>query len=381
MLICYSYPPVLGGSEIEAQRVSEALRQRGHTVQVLCAGGDPMPPVKRWTDPCGIPVRLFGGRWPAWCRGYIFALGVVWTLLLERRNYQIVYFLMHGLHVAAGLPVAAVLRKPIVMKFSCSSLVAQMTHSWTGRLQLRFLRRWASRILILNPGMLEEAEAVGLDRARLGWMPNPVDTEVFRPCSPQQRAALRRELNLSEDTPVVVFVGRLDAQKELPWLVGAFARVVREKPGAILALVGEGPLRSQIAQLAAGLGLERQVIFTGRLDASGVLKWLQAGDVFALVSAIEGLPLVVIEAMSAGLPPLVSDIPAHTQLIEHGVHGWIVETGNEEAIARGLVRLLDDPGLRARLGAAARRRMIEQYSTPKVIDCYEALFESLLAVR
>lgn len=377
-LISHSYPPVLGGSELEAQRVSEALQQRGHKVKILCAGGPPMPPVTHWVDPCGIRVRIFGGRWPAPLRGYAFALGVAWTLFKERREYDIAYFLMHGLQLVSGLPVAGMLGKPIVMKFSCSGLVVQMMNSLVGRVSLRFLRRWASRILILNPGMLEEAKEVGLDAAVMGWMPNPVDTDRFSPCSAEERAQLRAERKLSPDTPVVVFVGRIDLQKELPWLIGAFALVVRERPRATLVIIGDGPLRAEMTKLVGDLGLKGNVIFTGRLDTDGVIGWLRAGDVFTLISAVEGLPCSLIEAMSAGLAPLVSDIPAHTQLIDAEVHGVVTELGNKESIARGLVRLIDEPQLRARLGASARARMIAEYSTPQVATCYEALFASVL---
>jgi glycosyltransferase involved in cell wall biosynthesis len=254
-----------------------------------------------------------------------------------------------------------------------------MRDSWMGRLELSFLRRWASRILVLNPGMTEEALEVGFDKARLGWMPNPVDTDYFHPCSPEQRLQLRRELNVDPETPLIVFVGRLDHQKKIPWMLGAFAKVVRERPHAVLALLGDGPLRDEIRALVKTLGLERNTIFTGRLATDGVLKWLQAGDATTLVSQIEGLPCSLIEAMSAGLTPVVSNIPAHLQLIDHEVHGIVTELGNEESIARGLVQVLDDPALRARLGAAARRRMVEQFSTSRVVDCYETLFAECTA--
>jgi glycosyltransferase involved in cell wall biosynthesis len=78
--------------------------------------------------------------------------------------------------------------------------------------------------------------------------------------------------------------------------------------------------------------------------------------------------------MSAGLPPLVSDIPAHTQLVDNEVNGMVTGLGSEESIARGLVRLLGDAGARKRMGAAARVRIAEQFSTPRVVDCYETLF-------
>ena len=379
LLVCHSYPPVLGGSEIEAQRVSDELQKRGHRPRIVCAGGDPMPHVSEWVDPCGLRVKLYGGTGSSRWRDIVYALGVAWTLVRERKQYEVVYFLMQGLHLATGLPVARLLRKPIVMKFSCSSLVVGMRDTWMGRLELSFLRRWASRILVLNPGMTEEALEVGFDQARLGWMPNPVDTDYFRPCSPEQRLQLRKELNVEPEAPLVVFVGRLDHQKKIPWVLGAFARVVRERPRAMLALLGDGPLRDESKALAKTLNLERNTIFTGRLATEGVLKWLQAGDATTLVSEIEGLPCSLIEAMSAGLTPVVSNIPAHLQLIDHEVHGIVTELGNEESIARGLVRVLDDPALRTRLSAAARCRMVEQFSTSRVVDCYETLFAECTA--
>jgi glycosyltransferase involved in cell wall biosynthesis len=334
-----------------------------------------MPSVGEWIDPCGLRVRIYGGGGSTRWRDIVYALGVAWTLFKERHDYEVVYFLMSGLHLATGLPVARLLGKPIVMKFSCSSLVVGMRASWLGRLELSFLRRWASRILVLNPGMVEEALEVGFDENRIGWMPNPVDTDHFHPGAREQRVQLRRELNLSPDTPVAVFVGRLDPQKELPWLIGAFAKVVREVPDAVLVLVGDGSLRVQLGELVASLNLDRNVIFTGRLDSAGVLKWLQAGDVFTLISAIEGLPCSLIEAMSAGLPAVVSDIPAHTQLVESEVDGMVTKLGDQDSIARGLIRLLRDPSARERMGAAARERMLAQFSTPKVVDHYETLFE------
>ncbi len=338
-----------------------------------------MPALREWMDPCGLRVRLYGGSGtPRW-RDRVYALGVAWTLFKERREYDVVYFLMQGLHLATGLPVARLLGKPIVMKFSGSSLIARMGDSWIGRLELAFLRRWAFRILILNPGMAEEALAAGFDKAQIGWMPNPVDTDYFRPCSPEERARCRSELEIAEDAPVVAFVGRLDEVKRLPCLLGAFARVVSQRPRAILSLIGEGPLRAELGERVAQLNLQRNVVFTGRVPTGDVLKWLHAADVFALVSEVEGLPCSLIEAMSTGVAPIVSKIPAHTQLIDDDVDGLLTELGNEEAIAGALVRLLDDPALRSRLGTAARRRMVEQFSTRQVVDRYETLFAECMA--
>ncbi len=377
VLVSYSYPPVLGGSEIEAQRVCAALQQRGHRVQILCAGGGPMPAATRWTDPCGLPVRLFGGKWPERWRGYVFALGVAWTLFRERHRYQVVYFLMKGVHLATGIPVAGMLKKHIVMKFSGSNLITEMAGSRLGRMELGFLRRWADRVMVLNPGMFQEAAHAGLAPNQLMWMPNTVDTNEFCPAGGSTRAGLRRELGVPAAALVVTFVGRLAPEKELPSLGRAFARVCRACPEARLAVVGDGPGRAELLRVLQESGVEGNVIWAGQVDAGAVRKWLQASDVFTLVSSLEGLPCSLIEAMAVGLPAVVTDIPAMLQLVDNEVQGLVAKLRDEESIARALLRL-QDPALRERLGTAGRQRVLATFSTDKVTGLYEELFDSLL---
>jgi len=337
-----------------------------------------MPPGSEFIDPVGVPVKMYGQSLPERYRNYGFALGVAWTLWKERRNYDVAYFLMQGLHLVSGLPVAHWLGKPIVMKFSCSSLVELMTASWAGRTTLEFLRKMASRILILNKGMEEECRQANFDMTKVSWMPNPVNTDEFLPVGTEKRTELRAKHQIPDGAVVTLFVGRLDHQKKIPWLMGAFARVARQRPEAILAMVGDGPLREDIHQLTRDLGIEKNVVFTGRLPMSGVLEWMQLSDLTTLVSEVEGLPCSLIEAMAAGLPPVVSRIEAHTQLVDNEVHGLLTELGNEEDIATGLKRLIDDRELRLRLGQQARQRMIDHFSTSKVATYYETLFAEVL---
>jgi glycosyltransferase involved in cell wall biosynthesis len=338
-----------------------------------------MPPVSRWVDPYGTPVRIFGGRWPRRWRDHAFALGVVWTLLTTR--YQLVYFLMQGLHLAAGLPVARALSKPVVMKVSGSAIITMMGQSWLGRLELRWLRRWAKRVMILNPGMAEEAYAAGFSPENLYWMPNPVDVEQFAPGTLTERVRFRQEMAIPEDAQVVLYVGRLAPEKELSSLLGAFAIAVKQVPSAKLVLLGDGPDRGMLEARAKELQITASVHFAGRSPMEGVRSWLQSSDLFALLSSNEGFSCSLLEAMSTALPSVVSDIPANTQLIEDGVHGLIAPLRDEPAIARAIVRLLEDPPLRQKCAAAARQRVVDNYSMDKVIDLYESLFTEALTTE
>jgi glycosyltransferase involved in cell wall biosynthesis len=348
---------------------------------VLCSGGDPMPNRFHWTDPYGTPVRIFGRNWPERWRPHAFALGVAWTLLASRGRYQLVYFLMQGLHLAAGLPVARVLSKPVLMKISGSSIISEvMSRSWLGRLELRWLQKWAERTMILNSGMAEEALAAGFTQDQLFLMPNPVDVDQFAP-NPSERVRLRQESSIPPEALVILFVGRLAPEKELRILIRAFSLVRPEIPSSMLIFIGDGPDRAMLESLTSELGLNDSIRFVGRTQSDRVRSWLQAADAFALVSSNEGFSCSLLEAMSTALPSIVSDIPANTQLIEDGVNGLVTKLRDEKSIASAIVRLFSDASLRETLGQAARRRVLENYSMDKVIDLYEGLFASAIGPR
>jgi glycosyltransferase involved in cell wall biosynthesis len=374
LLICDSYPPVVGGSEIEAQRVCAAMIRRGYRASVLCSGGPPMPAVRDCVDSAGVPVRILTrrsrGRW----KNFVYAWGVAWQLWRERRNYEVAYFLMQGIHLVTGLPVARALGKPIVMKISGSGVIPLMQRSHVGRLELRWLRKWAARLLILNEGMVAEARSAGFETERVTWMPNPVDTEEFRPGTAAEVVELRRRFSIPESAVVAMYVGRLAREKGLAELLLGFARAAPCAPAALLVLVGDGLTRPELQNLAAELGVAERVRFAGRVNASEVPLWLRAADVFCLTSPSEGFPCALAEAMAAGLPSVVSRIPGNVQLVDDGTHGLTASLAEDNAVAEALVRVLRDPMLRKAMGQAARRRVLDRYSTDRVIDRYVQLF-------
>lgn len=379
LLISDSYPPVVGGSEVEAQRVSSALIKRGHRVQVLCAGGPPMPAVREWIDPAGVPVRILTRRSRGRAKDFVFALEVAWAIWSGRRRYDVVYFLMQGLHLAAGLPVAHWLGKPIVMKFGGSGVIPLMRRSRAGRIELGWLREWAARLMVLNEGMIEEGIADGFQRRQFTWMPNPVDVSEFRPAQPGEATAWRTQHEIPPNACVTIYVGRLSAEKGLPGLLRGFALTAGESPDAMLVLVGDGAQRAELEALARELRLgPDHVRFIGRVNITEVPFWLRSADVFALTSPSEGFSCALLEAMATGLASVVTDIPANRQLIDPGVHGLSVTFGDEPAIGDALRQLSSDPGVRNRMGQAARQRVVENYSTLRIAERYETLFDEVM---
>lgn len=377
VLVTTTYPPVVGGSEVEGQRICAGLRARGWSVTVLCRSTPPMPDTASWNDECGTPVRQWGRTWPLWMQGYVHALGVAWYLWHHRASYQSVYFLMTGLQLATALPVARLLGKRILMKFSGSNTIQPLTGSILGRLELAMLGRWAKSVMILNPAMAAEAVVAGLPESKLLWMPNPVDVDIFAPASVSDRAEARRRLGLAADAECVLFVGRLAPEKELGVLIDAFGAVAGRRAQAVLVLVGDGPMRSKLEAQAAVLGLKARIVFAGVANENGVRSWLAAADLFALLSSLEGFPVSLLEAMACGLSAVVSDIPANRQLIEDGRQGLVVELRDAAAAARAIETLLASPETRARQGAAGRALVAEHYTSAQVLDRYERLLTTV----
>ena len=177
-------------------------------------------------------------------------------------------------------------------------------------------------------------------------------------------------------------MGRLSHEKGLVPLLRGFAHAARTAPESLLLLVGDGPQRSELETLARELDLgAANIRFAGRVDSKEVPSWLRVSDVFALVSPNEGFSCALVEAMACGLASVVSAIPANLQLIDEGIHGLTVPFGDENAIGVALLQLMSNPDFCRQMGAAARERVVENYSTARVVERYEKLFEKAVALH
>ena len=133
-------------------------------------------------------------------------------------------------------------------------------------------------------------------------------------------------------------VGRLCDQKNQSTLIHAAARILREVSNVYVALLGDGPDHSSLLELSDKL-MAGHVLFPGHSDP---IPWLAAADVFVLPSIVEGLPGALIEAMAAGLPCVVSDIPGNRELVRHEETGLLVPIKQPEALAIAIESLLSD---------------------------------------
>jgi glycosyltransferase involved in cell wall biosynthesis len=186
---------------------------------------------------------------------------------------------------------------------------------------------------------------------------------------------IRSEFELPADTIIVGTVANFRRQKRHDVLLQAVERVRRARPTARFLLVGQGPLEDDARRLAEKLGVGKAVVFAGfRPD---VPRLMQAFDIFALSSEWEGLPIALLEAMYCGKPAVVTGVGGIREAIENDKEGIVVPPNDPEALAQGMLRLIDDEELRNRLGERARSRARE-FDIRKAVRHMEAVYEELL---
>lgn len=174
----------------------------------------------------------------------------------------------------------------------------------------------------------------------------------------------------------VLFVGRLAAAKGVPILLEAFARLHARFADARLTLIGDGPDRTHLETRAAELGLGGAVTFTGYRNQDEVADHLAQGDLFALPSFAEGVPVVLMEAMASGLPVLATRIAGIPELVEDGLSGRIVAPGDADAFSDAMIALLDDPAQARALGQAGRARIAQDFDVRSEAGKLAALFRA-----
>lgn len=186
-----------------------------------------------------------------------------------------------------------------------------------------------------------------------------------------QRGELRHRLHLAAEVPLVGVVGRLVPIKDLVTLFEAIARL----PDVHLAVVGDGELRESLEARTGRMGLGQRVHFTGWItDVASVMSDV---DMVALTSRNEGTPVSLIEAAACGRPAVATRVGGVSMVVEHGVTGLLVPPGDPVALAAQIERLLKEPELRRRMGAAGRNRVQERFSHDRLLRDIRGLYAEL----
>ncbi len=232
------------------------------------------------------------------------------------------------------------------------------------------LRR-SSAIIATSPDYRRTSQVLAHYQDRCHVIPYGIQLDEFESSDPAAVAAVRQ----CYGDRLIISVGRLVYYKGFEYLIRAMARV-----NGKLLIVGDGPLRGKLQQLATQLGLKEKVIFVGEIQNERVIPYYHASDVFALASVArsEAFGIVQIEAMAAGLPVVNTSLDSGVPFVSiHHQTGLTVPPADSEALAAALNHLLDDPRLRQSLGRAGRRRARQEFSLQTMVSRTMALYDSV----
>jgi glycosyltransferase involved in cell wall biosynthesis len=233
----------------------------------------------------------------------------------------------------------------------------------------RVLATITDRLIAVSDEVRDDLVALGIAPAsKFAVVPYGFDLDRRLNGDGSKRAALD-----AGDAFVIGWAGRFTEIKRPLDLVRTAAKV----EGAVLVLAGDGELRDEVAELARTLGIEDRVRFLGYVDDIG--EWYAAFDAFLLTSLNEGTPVVAIEAMASGVPVVATDAGGTRTVVDDGETGFLVPIGDVDALAERLQRLRDDPELRTRFAETGRTRTRERFSTQRMLDDVERLYEEVLA--
>ena len=372
------YYPQLGGITEHVHGQATELTRRGHDVTVVTPRLVLTP---RTVDGDDLPARAFDVVEVG--RAYPFYLNRAETLLTLRvglaseldRIFRRHRFDVVHVHNPFGvmLPITAIRRSPGPVTVGTFHSVVPEDYRLI-RLSSRPLRRVFERL----DACVAVSDAV-VDSVRPHFptlpfvtIPNGIDTSFFSPAA--------EPLPDLAGTRTIVFVGRFDPRNGVRHMIGAFTTLRRRRDDVRLVVVGDGPLRPLVERMVPA-DLRDDVVFAGRVNRLRA-RYLASAEILCTPCSLASFGMVLLEGMSAGLPVVASRLPGFELVMRDGVDGLMVDRADDEAgFAAALDRLLDDPALGERMGAAGRERALSTFSWPVVGARLDALYDELVARR
>jgi glycosyltransferase involved in cell wall biosynthesis len=360
-----------GGAERVAMQIAMGLDQSRFD-SMFCASRywpglelDRVQDAERRMDEAG--VRYFGlGR-----RGGVDLyrwLGL--RGILRRERIDVLHAHMFGSN-AWGTVIGRLARVPVIIAHE---------HTWS--FEGKPLRRFVDREVIGRGSSVfvavsrdDERKMIaieGVEPSKILHVPNGIAAPP-----PPTGADVRSELGIPAGAPVIGTVSVLRPQKALDLFIRSSATLLRENPDLRVLLAGDGPLRGELTELVQSLGVQDRLLLLGyRADVPDILAAL---DVAVSSSAFEGSPLAVMEFMESARPIVATRVGGVPDLIEDGVHGLLVDAGDEAGLAAAIRRMLADPEAARRMGEAARERRRTEFTVEVMVRRFEALYERLAA--
>jgi glycosyltransferase involved in cell wall biosynthesis len=352
----------MGGMEEHLLVLANGLLDRGIEVTLLCPPDAGIEALREQLSQYGAAVEVLPdrGRTPIGVARRMLALARV----VRSRPDCVVHLHVTG-HRGGSLVV-------LVSRFAGARRIVRTEHLPPGsatsiaeRFGVWLRDRLTDRVICVSAqNRSEHIRALGRDPNKIVVVPNCLDLRRYE--SLTDDGAVRSELRIPMAAPIVGTVSRLgEERKGIDRFLVMAAAVLRIRPDARFLIVGDGALRPRLETLAHTLGVHDRVLFVG--ERTDVPRLLAAMTVFVMPSLSEGGPYTVLEACAMARPVVATPVGLVPDLIRDGENGLLAPIGDSAALARAVVRLLDDDALRLRLGVAGRRAVHEHHSAEKMI--------------
>jgi glycosyltransferase involved in cell wall biosynthesis len=268
-----------------------------------------------------------------------------------------------------GRVASRIVGVPVVV---VSEMAVDLWKGWLEKTIDRWLGVWSDRLIGNSDAVVEFYHRHGVPAERLGMIYSGAEDDMPPAVDP---TAVRAEFGFESSAPLVLFAGRLVAQKRVDDLLKALDLLQHVQPDARTLIAGTGPLLEHLIETAHTYHLDERVRFLGHRD--DVLRLLAVADVLVLPSAYEGLPNVVLEAMRFQKPVVATAAPGTTESVIDGQTGILVPIGNVKLLARAIRDVLRDRGYAKRLGTAGRSLVEAKFRVDAMVAHYANLYESL----
>lgn len=291
--------------------------------------------------------------------------------LLKKGNFVVIH--SHLFHAnVIGRIVGKLARIPIIISVEHNPIAEGTLRHLVDKLSAVS----ADKVIAVSEAVRKfTVNQVGIESMKVLTIYNGVDLSEKHPA---RIDILERKKRIGIDPlrPVVGTVSRLDEMKGAEYFVRATAKVRAENPATLFLIVGDGPERAELEQLAQRMNIAESLILTGyRADIPEVLSTI---DLFVLPSLYEGLPTAALEAMAMAKPVIATHVGGTPEVVEDKVTGLLVPPRDPEALAEAIITLLQDRERAKAMGRAGRERVERYFSVERMVQQTEALYEELI---
>jgi len=366
-IVTETYAPEINGVALTIARWVEGLLARGHAVQLIRVrqGRNDCPQPNDMLETLLLPgFRIPGypqlqGGWPAQR-----SLLTHW----QHNRPDLIHIVTEGPLGYSALHAARRLAIPVSTSFHTHfhNYSRHYHLGWLATPIIAYLRHFHNegvQTLVPTQELAEQLQAIGFLRTQI--LARGVDTRLF---SPQRRSAgLRQQWDATPDAPVVLYVGRLAAEKNLDLVITAFQAIHRTQPKARLVLVGDGPLTSRLR------AHHPEFVYCGMRQGQDLAAHYASADLFLFPSLTETFGNVILEALASGLAVAAFDYAAARAHVEPGCSGLLATFGDTQAFIAAATALVQDLSALRRMGQTARQAIL-QLDSEQLYDRLEALF-------